>query len=391
MLRATFDRKPILALMEDSAKAGHLRRDDVHARLVHAEENHMYDKWGLANEMVDWKYQPQPTASQLFEAIFAQPPIDWHRVGVFQQVTLRLMALRLLPKEHPPVYVKTEIIHTRPLIEAIESMSIHAYCSELNVGCVEVLAEMGKKLGFGVDLVDSTDVGDVSKRLSVATPVLDTKWTSPPKAKLSTKANFTDGRTIRLTTSPEHMQTCKHMLLYLDARTWRSGGKSEQLAAEIRQAMSLGVHVVLVHENAKGGAYHGCEFGTFFAHVDGATPEDLLRGGIYNEIAIPMMGGEWRDVSYVLLAQALSGRAPEDVNGRQSSMRRAATRAKRVFRRRRHDIKIVETNATIPPGEAPPADLGNVSHLSSVSLSFSQSESGALVMPNQPPPPSSPP
>jgi len=347
----------------------------VHARLVHAEENHMYDKWGLANEMVDWKYQPQPTASQLYETIFAQPPIDWHRVGVFQQVTLRLMALRLLPKDHPPVYVKTEIVHTRPLIQAIESTSIHAYCSKLNVGCVEVLAELGKKLGFGVDLVDPTDVGRVSKRLSVATLdetslsklVLDTKEAvSPLKAKPSTKTAFTNGRTIRLTTSPEHMQTCKHMLLYLDARTWRSGVKSEQLAAEIRQAMSRGVHVVLVHENAKEDAYHGCEFGTFFAHVDGATPEDLLRGGLYNEIAIAMMGGEWRDVSYVLLAQALSGRASEDVHERQSSMRRAAKRAKHIFTRRRHDVKIVKTNVD---AEAPPADLGDVSH-SSVTLAM---------------------
>lgn len=72
--------------------------------------------------------------------------------------------------------------------------------------------------------------------------------------------------------------------------------------------MDLGVHVLLAHEMlGLGGqaARFGCEFSAFFSCVDGATPGELLRRGIYSEIAVVLKGGAWRKASMALLGIAL--------------------------------------------------------------------------------------
>jgi hypothetical protein len=49
----------------------------------------------------------------------------------------------------------------------------------------------------------------------------------------------------------------------------------------------------------------GCEFGSFFSCVDGATPGELLTRGVYSEIAVALKGGPWREASMAMLAMAL--------------------------------------------------------------------------------------
>ena len=51
-------------------------------------------------------------------------------------------------------------------------------------------------------------------------------------------------------------------------------------------------------------ARFGCEFGSFFSCVDGATPGELLKRGIYSEIAVALKGGPWREASMAMLAMA---------------------------------------------------------------------------------------
>ena len=53
-------------------------------------------------------------------------------------------------------------------------------------------------------------------------------------------------------------------------------------------------------------ARYAVDFGAFFSCEDGATPEELLRGGIYTQIAIALKGGAWRRASLVVLAQAIA-------------------------------------------------------------------------------------
>ena len=71
--------------------------------------------------------------------------------------------------------------------------------------------------------------------------------------------------------------------------------------------MDLGVHMLLAHEMPGVGqeARRPCEFGSFFSCADGATPGDLLKRGIYSEIAVALKGGEWRKASMALLTVAL--------------------------------------------------------------------------------------
>ena len=98
------------------------------------------------------------------------------------------------------------------------------------------------------------------------------------------------------------------MLLYLTSQTWTRGKESGALADELRTALDLGVHVLLSHEMPGIGgqeARHAVEFSTFFANPSGATPNDLLKRGLYSEIAVPLKGGPWREASMALLGSAL--------------------------------------------------------------------------------------
>jgi len=120
----------------------------------------------------------------------------------------------------------------------------------------------------------------------------------------------------------EHLPSCDHMLVYLTKLTWASGSLSAAFAADVRRAMDLGVHLLLVHEMPTIGeetdkVRHGVAFEAFFGTEGGAgetgdasgaggtTPADLLERGIYHEIAIPFKGGEWRGASLELLHNAL--------------------------------------------------------------------------------------
>jgi len=51
------------------------------------------------------------------------------------------------------------------------------------------------------------------------------------------------------------------------------------------------------------------DFGAFFSCEDGTTPQELLRAGIYNQIAIALKGGPWRRASLVVIASALAQRS----------------------------------------------------------------------------------
>jgi len=90
-----------------------------------------------------------------------------------------------------------------------------------------------------------------------------------------------------------------------------SGGPSEWFAEEVREAMQLGVPLLLANEMPPGpnearGARAGVEFGTFFACKEGATPTDLLQAGIYKKISVGLKGAPYREVSLALALQALA-------------------------------------------------------------------------------------
>ena len=135
-----------------------------------------------------------------------------------------------------------------------------------------------------------------------------------------------------VTDDPDEMEQADQVLLYLNRATWANDdeGRSDALTEEIhallqpsfslqgrepsrvsRVALGGGAvgstsgpqqPLLLVHEvdEQRGGV---AEFGYFFAA--GVTPPELLKLGIYAEIAIPMKAGEYRSVSRGLLDHAL--------------------------------------------------------------------------------------
>ena len=135
-----------------------------------------------------------------------------------------------------------------------------------------------------------------------------------------------------VTDDPDEMDQADQVLLYLNRATWanddegRSDALTEEMHALLQPSLSLQGRepsrvsrvalgggavggtsgpqqpLLLVHEvdEQRGGV---AEFGYFFAA--GVTPPELLKLGIYAEIAIPMKTGEYRTVSRGLLDHAL--------------------------------------------------------------------------------------
>ena len=194
--------------------------------------------------------------------------------GAFQDVTLRLIAERLLPGRHCRTFVQGELSQLRPCWHEHPRYDCryHAFCSPHNSGASALLGEVSK----------------------------------------------TFARVIKVTTESDSLEACESMIVYLNAQTWTSGATSAAFAADVERAMTLGVHLLLAHEmiGVDGQeARAGCDFHTFFSCARGSTPQNLLRKGIYNKIAVPLKGGAWREASMVMMGQALAKAPP-----RRSSM-----------------------------------------------------------------------
>ena len=197
--------------------------------------------------------------------------------------TMRLIAERLLPPAAAgTTYVDREIVNIKLAPLGRPSAEHHLYCSGLNPGASALLAELSQARGYELAL----------KR----------------RGSHARKRKPDPVNTLRVTASVEDISNCDHMLLYLTGQTWTRGKASSDLAVECMQALDHQVHVLLVHEMVGCGRQaerHGCEFGIFFAHPDGATPPELLKRGIYSEIAVPLKGGPWREASMAMLANIL--------------------------------------------------------------------------------------
>ena len=113
------------------------------------------------------------------------------------------------------------------------------------------------------------------------------------------------------TTDVAKLAACDHMLVVLDARTWTSGEDTAKLVDDIHAAMSLGVHILCIHEfpSVVGPPRYECEFGLMFG--DDWTPAHLTGGptNLYKEIALALKGVEWRKPGLVAIASKLAGSA----------------------------------------------------------------------------------
>jgi len=91
-------------------------------------------------------------------------------------------------------------------------------------------------------------------------------------------------------------------LLYLNMDTF-CGDDGGLLASQVRKILHAPgdkVNLFLAHENDRD--LGGCEFGRFFS----TTPNDLIKSGIYSQIAIAFHANPFRRVSLSIAAHKLS-------------------------------------------------------------------------------------
>ena len=266
LLRAVVTEKPMMTLLETDPKHGSITREQVHAQLVTADGE--YERWGLAGEMQGWGYT-MPSAQELYAALFERDPIiEWNRIGLFQDVTMRMIADAVLPEaQRGCTYLQGELSRKpRPVLPPPRmGKRFHLFCSPHNAGAVGVVAELSEAMAMAI--LTTSDTAELVK--------------------------------------------CERMLVYLTSKTWTSGAESAAFAAEVEQALKLGSgRLLLVHEmpgTDDGEARAAVRFDDFFAgELNGGTPDRLLRAGIFHQIAITLKGGAWRSVSLIMMAQALA-------------------------------------------------------------------------------------
>ena len=169
----------------------------------------MYVKWGFRAEESIKRGQEQRTTEwhkaliwpgheELYGKLFADEPIEWNRIGHFQDVTMRQIAERVLPDSAGTTYVDHEIVNEEFGGIRPPTGRFHLYCSALNLGSKSLVLEVGMERDFKVSFEDTS---------------------------------FEDNE-LYVTTDVANLPECDHMLLYLTGQTWTRAEASAALAEE---------------------------------------------------------------------------------------------------------------------------------------------------------------
>ena len=97
---------------------------------------------------------------------------------------------------------------------------------------------------------------------------------------------------LTVASSAEAPESATHMLLYLSLDTW----SDERLAEQVKQAREDELPIVMAHENDPDRG--GCLFAKFFE----TTPQELIDGGLYSDLARSCFSGVHREVPPPALA-----------------------------------------------------------------------------------------
>ena len=251
--------KPMIAVLDPDSSNSALSLDEVKGELIVANGN--YDKWGFAGD-------GGPDGESCTQALFADEPIEWNRIGAFQDVTLRLIAERILSKDHGKTYLSGELIHSQVVLPPASSRGYkyHLYVSPRNAGALEfmrdVSAWLGKRQEAGEGEAHRKGGHDLSAKLG-----LRGHGRGPSAVGRATGSTRADNAQsgVQFTDNIDELDECEAMLCYLNAQTWTSGAKSVAFSQEIAEAMRRGIAVTLAHEMPGVGgqaARGGVAFGT---------------------------------------------------------------------------------------------------------------------------------
>ena len=190
LVSASASRKPLIALLELDARHGSVTMQQMRDQLATTTSSPSIGGSGATNAS---------SGAVLADALFAAEPIEWNRLLPYQDVTLRLIAQRLLPPPVRPTFVQGELMSRAITLPALESNGIfHVYCSRHNQGALEVVREAAEERGLHEQL--------------------------------------------RVSSDSAQLLHCEAMLIYLTSATWTSGRASDALALEVEEVMATDCH-----------------------------------------------------------------------------------------------------------------------------------------------------
>ena len=348
LVRAVVRRKPIIALLEPDTSEQHGGLAEAQIREIlqgkkilngpGGEKSYAERLQRLTGDVNEWSEawdEPVqlPTAAEVEDALFEFAPIVWSPLTDIQDVSLRMIAERLLPGFQHLYGARYQQI-------AYKSGEVEQKLNELKGN--ENKRRKGKTFSTRLGLLGSQASWTFSTRLGLlgSQASWHAKQTSGhflgalarvpgsacSLAKQHTFHLYCSTRTpraraiiteieslmkrwrmpaLRWTDNIGLLEDCEHMLVHLNRETWARGAASDAFAREVCQAMRAGVHRLLVHEVPGARLDDESRAGCSFEHVILATPEHLLEAGIYNEIAMNLAGQEWRTAGLAALIRLI--------------------------------------------------------------------------------------
>ena len=300
LVRSVSKNKPLIAVAERETEHGGLTEDEARVQCVTSGSR--FDGWGfsanvppaatLADALLGPAHGSAAYAARSGAACVADEgkPIVYERVGAFQQTMLRLIVQRLAPQRE--MYLPGELAPRKQPLSP-PAGEFHVWCSRYNPGVRTLIDEVCVRTRPAQ-----------GPRPRVLASLALTLCASPNCPQMK---RFGWGDELLVTDDPDQMEQADHVLLYLNRSTWANDDRRETLVAEVLVPLQRKPRrpLLLVHEtdetdNQLDGV---AKFAYFFG--DGVTPSELMKHGIYTEIAIPMKTGAYRSVSRGLLDCAL--------------------------------------------------------------------------------------
>jgi len=313
----------------------------IQAPLILVHEKNL-DKGGVSLDTLRTEVVSQGRDAEcLFHA--GQEIVIWYRVEHFQLLSLKRIAQSMLyatplyknldmpPVLYLPGEITPELLHFRNPVclfvsrfnsgaAALADELVACYTDEdieivhLCPSTTKDVAQRGLMQANSLivrcsDMVKTTSsqaMGSVTSHMAKARTTVEEAITHNTKRSYRhprRRVSLRDAirRTTNALSKYTRPDTITRMLLYLNQRTF-VGDSAGALAEEVRLARARGIKIVLVHEN--DDCRDGCPFSRLFE----TTPYDLIREGVYKELAVQFHPMPYRTVSLALLAKALEAK-----------------------------------------------------------------------------------
>ena len=253
-------------------------------------------------------------------------------MSLFQNVTLKLVAARLLPTSRilkasrtkgtrltratgvaaqvdlcAGIYFsgeRSQLHHKPHVLLPGKGKRFHLFVSDYNPGAASFVRELEAYLSSKLGKDGGAGAGSSSKGLLATSKAELEAYLSGRLGKdrgAGAAGAGGSSKELLATSKVECLLECEYMLLMLNAKTWRS---DSQIAAHVARAMVEKVPLLLVHEAPGLDSFNerfACEFSDLF-RID-STPAVLVRADIYRTVAVALKPGPWRPISLTTAAE----------------------------------------------------------------------------------------